>query len=581
MQKTIAALLALLLLTGCSSNAVPEVTPSETGTVDIAATESIPAQTTSGIPYQSRFDAVTEILLSDESIQVDGGEETDAVFISNDIIYYEDKESYSSGNPYGEGTEEERHSAEEAAAHTVVNIAKPGAYRLSGKLSAGQIRVDLGEDAYEDPEAVVELILDDADITCTVAPAILFLNTYECDGNWSTETAQSEVNTTGAGANLILEGNSTVSGSHVAKIFKDKDGEKKLWKQDGAIYSYMSMNVFGPGSLELTADNEGLDTELHLTINGGDIRILSDNDGINTNEDGVSVTTINGGNLTIFAGLGAEGDGIDSNGYLVINGGNVVSAANPKADAGLDSDLGSFINGGTVIAMGSTMDWAESDSEQVTMNLQFASQQKAGSKIVITQEDETEIFSFESDSEYARSFSGLILSHAAFTQGETYYVYVDDEQMCYTGNDVGRGGPGGMGQRPEMPEGMEFPEGERPEMPEGMEFPEGERPEMPEGMEPGQRMELPEGETMPEGFDPSNMGGRGQRPENSEDRQPPEGFEGEMPTWPEGEIPEMPEGGFGGRGGESSGSGEASTEFYMNDKVNAFSGVMVMAEATA
>ena len=30
-----------------------------------------------------------------------------------------------------------------------------------------------------------------------------------------------------------LEGSNKVSGSHVAKIFKDKEGEKKLWKQDG------------------------------------------------------------------------------------------------------------------------------------------------------------------------------------------------------------------------------------------------------------------------------------------------------------------------------------------------------------
>ena len=148
-------------------------------------------------------------------------------------------------------------------------------------------------------------------------------------------------------------------------------------------------------SLDLTADNEGLDTELHLTINGGDIAIRSDNDGINTNEDGVSVTTINGGNLHIMAGLGAEGDGIDSNGYLVINGGTVVAAANPGADAGLDSDLGSFVNGGTVIALGSNMDWAESDSAQVTMNLQFAQNQSAESAVVVTREDGSVIFAYD------------------------------------------------------------------------------------------------------------------------------------------------------------------------------------------
>ena len=353
MKKLTALVLAGLMLTGCASKTAPEATVPETTGAVAAAPEGfrgVMARQEQEAPvYESRFADQTLIELSDDGITVTGAEE--AVYVSHDIVYYEDRDSYDSGNPYGEGTEADRHTAEEAAAHTVVNITAPGAYRVRGKLSAGQIRVDLGDTAYFDPEAVVELILDGADITCAVAPAILFRNTYECDGNWSVETAQAEVDTSAAGANLILEGSNQVSGSHVARIYKDKEGEKKLWKQDGAIYSYMSMNVFGPGSLDLTADNEGMDTELHLTINGGDIAIRSGNDGINTNEDGVSVTTINGGNVHIIAGLGAEGDGIDSNGYLVINGGTVVSSANPIADAGLDSDLGSYVNGGTVIAL--------------------------------------------------------------------------------------------------------------------------------------------------------------------------------------------------------------------------------------
>ena len=360
MKKMLPMLLTCLLLTGCGVKNLPS------GTVP----GTTAAETTAA--HHSQSDTETRIHLSDDSIliSVPEGYQGDApASITHDIIYYEDRENYDSGNPYGEGSEEERHTAEEAAAHTVVNITRPGAYRVTGKLSKGQIRVDLGKDAEEDPNAVVELILDNADITCTVAPAILFQNVYECDEDASEDTATAEVDTSAAGANLILEGQNTVNGSHVAKIFKDKDEEKKLWKQDGAIYSYMSMNVEGPGSLALTADNEGMDTEMHLTINSGDIFIYSGNDGINTNEDGVSVTTINGGSLTIFAGLGAEGDGIDSNGYLVINGGTVMSAAKPQSDAGLDSTLGSFVNGGTVIAMGSAMDWAESDSRQVTMNL--------------------------------------------------------------------------------------------------------------------------------------------------------------------------------------------------------------------
>ena len=146
----------------------------------------------------------TAIVLSDAGITVNGGGETKTVYTSRDIVYYEDRDFYASGNPYGEGGEGDKHAAEEAEAHRVVNITAPGTYRVSGTLSAGQIRVDLGEEAYEDKSAVVKLILDGADISCTVAPAILFLNVYECDGDWDADTASARVDTKDAGAVLVL-----------------------------------------------------------------------------------------------------------------------------------------------------------------------------------------------------------------------------------------------------------------------------------------------------------------------------------------------------------------------------------------
>ena len=524
MKKLLCFLLSILLLTGCASTPPAETTvPAQTEPVQTSVPATVPV-----------LDGEkTVIVLSDEGITVDGGSETDAVYTSHDIIYYEDRVSYDSGNPYGEGEAKDRHSADEAAAHTVVNITKPGSYILSGKLSAGQIRIDLGEEAYEDPDAVVNLVLNGADITCAVAPAILFLNVYECDGSWSEDSAKPDVDTTAAGANLILEGENRISGSYVAKIYKDKDGEKKLWKQDGAIYSYMSMNVFGPGGLDLTAENEGMDTELHLTIHSGNVVIRSGNDGINTNEDNVSVTTINGG--------------------------DIVSCAKPASDAGLDSDLGSFIHGGTVIALGSSMDWAESDSNQVTMNLQFSQQCTAGSSIRITDEKDAEIFSFDPNidpllAEHLRTFQGAIISCSAFQVGATYQVYLDGIQQSYTGTDVTQMRPGfGGGQRPDGFGGGQRPDGfgsgwgqqngQPPELPEGETLPQGEKPDMPEGgfgqMPGGDMPTLPEGETMPQNMRPGGQFGGGQRPGNM----------GQMPT------------------------GEANHLFYMQDKVNFFSGL--------
>ncbi len=555
MKRYLALLLGLsLLMAGCTANAEPTETLLFT-----------PGEVTEPTVGPQLDEKIVEISLEGQDITVSGSPEG-AVSLGRDIVYYEERTEYESGNPYGDGGEADMHSAEEAAAHLVVHITQPGTYRVRGKLDLGQIKIDLGEEAKADPEAVVNLILDGVDITCTVAPAILFQNVYECDGDWTVETAQADVDTTAAGANLILAENSnnTISGSYVAKIYQDQEGEKKLCKQDGAIYSYMSMNVYGPGALDLTAENEGLDTELHLTLYGGEITIRSGNDGINTNEDGVSVTTILGGQLYILAGLGAEGDGIDSNGYLVIRGGTVVSAANPAADAGLDSDLGSFVHGGTVIALGSTMDWAESDSDQPTMNLQFAQNQQGS--ILITKEDGTVVFAYDPAlGGNDRPFQGAVISCPQFQVGEGYHVYVGatiegtqvnglfasvtsfsgGTQMAYTGSDVGMGPGGG---RPGF--GV-TPPGEMPESPEG----DAQIPPQPsEGIEP-----------MPGGTAPNIPGG--ERPGDV-----PEPPDGTMPSMPEGQEPPGSFGSFGGGGMENQ-EGLARTVFYLQDKVNAFSGI--------
>ena len=116
-------------------------------------------------------------------------------------------------------------------------------------------------------------------------------------------------------------------------------------------------------------------------------------------------------------------------------------AANPaSSDGGLDSDMGSFINGGTVVALGSTMDWAESDSNQVTMNLQFSQYQSSGSAIVVTKEDGTVIFAYDpSEDEVlggkdAGMYLGAVISCPAFTRGETYQLWLDG---TVTGTETG------------------------------------------------------------------------------------------------------------------------------------------------
>ena len=412
------------------------------------------------------IEEATEIVLSDDSITVAGEEiseaETEAVYKANDIVYYEAVHDFT----YGEGTEDEAHTADEAKAHTVVHITEPGMYSVSGQLSKGQIAVDLGEDAEENPDAVVTLVMNGADINCDVAPAVIFYNVYEC-GSTEEADATNTVDTTSAGANVyIMNGTeNNITGSHVARIYEsyelNEEGtevvdSKKLHKYDAAFYSKMTMNVDGAenttGVLNINADNEGLDSELHLTINGGNINIASGNDGINTNEDGISVTTVNGGNLTIkVTGDTGEGDGIDSNGWLVINGGTVIAeACSTSMDGGIDSDMGIHINGGSVYATGNMID-PISESKQNYAVMNFAQTQKSGSSYELKNENNDVVGSYTPEN----NFSVMILSTAEMAEG-TYTFWQGEIQLAgMEGQFGGMMRPGNM----EMPEGMTPPPG--------------------------------------------------------------------------------------------------------------------------
>lgn len=475
----------------------------------------------------------TLIELSDEKIMVAGEEisedTAEAVHVGAEIIYYEAGHDAT----YGEGDESDAHTPEEAAEHTVVTITQPGTYRVTGSISKGQIAVDLGEDAEDDENAVVSLILDNAEINCSVASAIVVINAYEC-GDDDEEDASMNVDTSNAGFHLIVadDTENKVNGSHVAKIYEegttqeevDADEAEKLWKFDGAVDSLVSFTIDGEekgnGKLFVTADREGIQSALHMTINGGSIVIDSGDDAMNASEDYVSVITINSGSVTCNSNLGSEGDGIDSNGWLLVNGGNVAAFGNSQSqDSGLDSDLGIYINGGTVFATGNMYDQISQDSAQKFMVFSFAEKVEEDSELMLKTSSGEAVVRFGVSSAY----QNFVYSSDVLEDGD-YTFYKNDAEQQHSGSAAmgmngGFGGRGGQvpegiepGEMPEMSEGME--PGEMPDVPEGME--PGEMREMPEGMEPGEMPEVSEG--MERGNNPqfSGDGKRGVNDSNQE-----------------------------------------------------------------
>ena len=194
------------------------------------------------------------------------------------------------------------------------------------------------------------------------------------------------MDTSKAGFNITIADDSVnnINGSHVAKIYKPGTTDK-LHKYDAAIESMVTFNIYGEdGVLNVNADNEGIETKMHLTINGGEINIRSADDALNAGEDGVSVITINEGKVLADSNGGVEGDGIDSNGWLVINGGYVSAFGNSTSmDSGLDSDNGVYINGGIVFATGNMYDEIAQGSAQTYAVFNFGTRMEKGNFLVL------------------------------------------------------------------------------------------------------------------------------------------------------------------------------------------------------
>ena len=207
-------------------------------------------------------------------------------------------------------------------------------------------------------------------------------------------------------------------------VLKD-NGSSEL---DGCIYSSGKLTIQGNGKLEVHGnqeEGEGIaTTDADITINGGEIYIVCNDDGINAGGDNGGVITINGGNITVKA----SGDGIDSNKDLIINGGTIYTmGSSVGGDAGIDTDGKFEINGGEVIALGSDMlQNPDNTSKQKYVSFTLNSKITNGSNINLRDGNGNEIILFEAKED----FKTLIISNDDI-YNNTYYLYINGEKTEY------------------------------------------------------------------------------------------------------------------------------------------------------
>lgn len=231
------------------------------------------------------------------------------------------------------------------------------------------------------------------------------------------------------------------------------------------------------GNIVITECYEGLEA-IDITIAGGTIDIVSADDGINANGSGQSsVIRITGGDITITNPSGRDADGLDSNGDIYIEGGRVFisvadSGGNSAIDYGSENGGECIVNGGTVIACGSSAMAEGFDAASGQGFLMYNTAAQAGTVISLKDSEGKELLS----EEIPYGFSSVVLSTPELGVGDVCTLTVDgvEEQVAIdntssSGFGMGRMAGGGMGAAPdgsgsfgkrELPAGAEEPGGE-------------------------------------------------------------------------------------------------------------------------
>ncbi len=241
------------------------------------------------------------------------------------------------------------------------------------------------------------------------------------------------------------------------------DGEFKIDSADDAVHSNVSATINGgifeiatgddafhaeenltvtAGTIDITNSYEGLEA-LHVVVSGGDIMLVSSDDGINA-AGGTDSSGTGGGRDGMFGGGGrfggmsgnsngsivisggslhinASGDGIDANGTLEITGGYTVVVGPTQGDtATLDYDKTGVISGGTFIGTGaSSMAQSLTGSGQGVIAVSVG-HQTAGTAITLEDKSGNKVVSYAPE----LPFQVVILSSPDLISGESYTITV-------------------------------------------------------------------------------------------------------------------------------------------------------------
>ena len=247
-----------------------------------------------------------------------------------------------------------------------------------------------------------------------------------------------------SGGNFVINSADDTIHSDVSIVING--GTFSLASGDDAIHAEETLSIT-MGSIDISESYEGLEA-LHIDVQGGDIKLVASDDGLNaaggTDQSGTTggrdgmfggrpggmgggMSTNSNGSIKISGGklyINSSGDGIDANGTVEISGGYTVVVGPTHGDTlTLDYDKTAIITGGTFIGTGASgMAQSFSDSNQGVIAISVGGQ-SAGTKILLKDSNGNTIVSHEPELDFAV----VILSSPEIETGETYSLTIGSQ----------------------------------------------------------------------------------------------------------------------------------------------------------
>lgn len=263
-----------------------------------------------------------KINLADDSTTVTVGDDTETDASKADETKADDSKTDETKADESETNETENAASGVYISGNIITITKEGTYVLSGALSEGQIVVDADS-------AKVQLVLDNADITCASSAAIYiknadktFITLAEGSENILMNTAEYEaIDDNNIDAVIFSKDDLTLNGKGTLTI-NSEYGHGIVSKDD--------LKLVG-GTYNITAENHALSGKDSVRIAEGTYNLTSGKDGIhseNADDDEKGFVYIASGDFTIES----TGDGIDASYVVQIDEGDFDITAGDGAE---------------------------------------------------------------------------------------------------------------------------------------------------------------------------------------------------------------------------------------------------------